>query len=206
MKRYVLLVFMGVMMFTSCSTKYNYIDTGLADGEFEGNMYEYLQSNSYDWDSTVLLIERAGLVDLFEGKREGFEKITFFGPTNLSIIRWMIQEGYETIEDVPVELCNELILRHVVKGETRRDDVPRGEVVLGQLQGNGGQVMTSLWGTEFWIYSHQDSYENIPGVGPIILYIVSLDKRTSINVASTNIETTTGVVHSLQYDYTLGEL
>ena len=64
----------------SCETKYNYIDSGLANGRFDGTMYDYLHSNSYDWDSTLLLVERAGLEDLFQGKQGGYEKITFFGP------------------------------------------------------------------------------------------------------------------------------
>ena len=40
----------------SCETKYNYIDSGLANGRFDGTMYDYLHSNSYDWDSTLLLV------------------------------------------------------------------------------------------------------------------------------------------------------
>ena len=39
----------------SCETKYNYIDSGLANGRFDGTMYDYLHSNStigivrYSW-------------------------------------------------------------------------------------------------------------------------------------------------------------
>lgn len=206
MMKYILIAITWGVLLTSCNTKYDYIDTGLANGVFEGNMYEYLHTNAYDWDSTLMLIERAGLVDLFEGKREGYEKITFFGPTNLSIMRWMFKGGHKSIKDIPVETCKELILRHVVSGVYYRDEIVRGEVVLGQLQGKGGQVMTGAGGNKFWIYSYQNPYESIPGVGEVVLYIVSLDKETSINVASTDIKMDNGVVHSLQYDYTLGEL
>ena len=88
------IVFSVVVLFLfSCNTKYNIIDTGLANGKFAGNMYEYLQSNHYDWDSTVLMIKKADLVDLFEGKRAGYEKITFFGPTNHSIRKYMLDNG-----------------------------------------------------------------------------------------------------------------
>ncbi len=44
-----ILVVAGVFM--ACGTKYDYIDTGVCEEEFRGNMYEYLQSNHYDWDS-----------------------------------------------------------------------------------------------------------------------------------------------------------
>lgn len=89
----------------SCETKYNYIDSGLANGRFDGTMYDYLHSNSYDWDSTLLLVERAGLEDLFQGKQAGYEKITFFGPTNLSILRWMIEQGYNAVREIPEATC-----------------------------------------------------------------------------------------------------
>ena len=157
-----------LILIVSCETKYNYIDSGVANGRFTGTIYEYLQSSSYDWDSTLLMVERAGLERLFQGKEEGYEKITFFGPTNLSILRWMIEQGYDSIEDIPIDVCRELILRHVVGGIHWRDD--------------------------------------IPDVGAVILNLVSLDTETLISVASTNIETDNGVVHSLNYSYTLGQL
>ena len=201
-------ILLGLFLFAlcSCETKYNYIDSGLANGRFEGTMFEYLHSSSYDWDTTARMVERAGLQDLFEGKRAGYEEITFFGPTNLSILRWMIEQDYDSVEEIPVEVCEELILRHIVKGIHRRDDIPRGEQILGQVQGTGGEVFTSAFGTKFWIYSFQKPYENIPGVGAIQLYIKSLDTQNSIDVVSTDIETDNGMVHSLNYSYTMGQL
>lgn len=195
-----------LILIVSCETKYNYIDSGVANGRFTGTIYEYLQSSSYDWDSTLLMVERAGLERLFQGKEEGYEKITFFGPTNLSILRWMIEQGYDSIEDIPIDVCRELILRHVVGGIHWRDDIPRGKQILGKAQGEGGAVFTNIAGTKFWIYSFRDTYNDIPDVGAVILNLVSLDTETLISVASTNIETDNGVVHSLNYSYTLGQL
>lgn len=203
--RYIWIVSL-LFVLVGCNTKYNYIDTGLANRRFDGNMYEYLKSNHYDWDSTVLMIERADLVDLFEGERKGYEEITFFAPTTLSILRWMIEENIEKVADIPVEKCRELILRHVFVGVHMRDDISRGEKVLGKLQGNGGEVLTSVWGNKMWIYSFREPYEDIPDVGPVVLYVTSLETQTSINVMSTNIESDNGVVHSLYYDYTMGQL
>ena len=45
----------------ACETNYGTINTGLANGKFDGSMYEYFQANHYDWDSLVLMIDRAGL-------------------------------------------------------------------------------------------------------------------------------------------------
>lgn len=251
----------------SCNTKYNIIDTGLANGKFDGNMYEYLQSGSYDWDSTRLMIERANLVDLFEGKRAGYEEITFFGPTNHSIRRYMIEKGISSIAEMDEEFCYKMIMECVVKGKHMRDDIPRGKDTgresdasdddgdgdygdgdyddgdlgdgdygdgdlgdgdLGDDSGDGGNegeteepqpevnpdeymgtdgvVFTSAIGSRFWIYSYRESYNDVAGVGAVVLYIRALDnKGKKIDIASTNIEPTNGVVHSLHYTFTLGD-
>lgn len=77
-----ILVVAGVFM--ACGTKYDYIDTGVCEEEFQGNMYEYLQSNHYDWDSIVKIIDRAGLREMFEK-----EDFTFLGPTNITIRKFV---------------------------------------------------------------------------------------------------------------------
>ncbi len=200
--KYTWIIFLLVLL-GGCNTDYNYIDSGLANGRFDGNMYEYFRANRYDWDSTRVMIERAGLVDLFEGKRAGYEKITFFGPTTFSILRWMLEKRYERIADIPVELCEELILCHVVKGIQMRDDIPRGERIANQAQGKGGVVLTSAFGSQMWVYSFREPYEDIPDVGPVVLYISSFVSQSYINVISTNIESDNGVVHSLYYDYSM---
>ncbi|MBC5622044.1 MULTISPECIES: hypothetical protein [Butyricimonas] len=234
----------GLFLLISCNTKYNMIETGLVNGKFDGNMYEYLQSNHYDWDSTRLMVERANLVDLFEGKRAGYEQITFFGPTNHSIRRYMLQKGYSSVAEIEVDTCYKMIMECVVKGKHMRDDIPLGKEIAqentddsgdnwddsgddweypdgdmgdggdentedenpDQYKGTGGTVFTGEMGNRFWIYSFQDSYNEVAGVGAIVLFIKALDNRGKhIDIASTNIEPTNGVVHSLHYNFTLGD-
>lgn len=227
------ILFMAIFfLLVSCNTKYNIIDTGLANGKFDGNMYEYLLSNRYNWDSTRLMVEKANLVDLFEGKREGFEQITFFGPTNHSIRRYMLDEGISSIAEMDEEFCYEMIMRCVVKGKFMRDDIPLGKNTASEddgdddfddfdeyneyddedghtdeNQGTGGTVIMGAMGNRFWIYSFRESYNEVAGVGAVVLYIKSLETGgTMIDVASTNIVPTNGVVHSLHYNFTLGDL
>ena len=87
MKQIILLGLL-VSMAVGC-TKYNSIDTGLAQKKYPGNMYEYFHSNTYDWDSLLVLVDYMGLEEYFTGEKEGYETVTFFGPTNHSIRRWM---------------------------------------------------------------------------------------------------------------------
>ena len=75
MKQIVLLGLL-VSSFVGC-TKYNAVDTGLAQKKFPGNMYEYLHSDSYNWDSLLMFIDYLGLEEYFTGKKAGYEEITF---------------------------------------------------------------------------------------------------------------------------------
>ena len=195
-----------LVLAASCNTKYNNIDTGLANGDCtDMTMYEYFFLNPYDWDSTILMIDRAGLTDLFEGKREGYETITFFGPTNHSIRLWMLENHYKTVANIPVEICYDMIMRSVVKGYYLRDDILPGRSGT-TIPGEGGAIFTGGIGNRFWIYSLKDAYQGVPEGGAKYLYIESLSSRLKINVASTNILTGNGVVHSLHYQYLLGTL
>lgn len=63
-----ILLFIGVCFVAISCTKENFIDTGLANGDHDCSMLEYMRGDHYNWDSTVVMIEHAGLTDLFEGK------------------------------------------------------------------------------------------------------------------------------------------
>lgn len=186
----------------SCQTKWNFENTGFVDGHFDGTMYEYLQSNHYDWDSTVLLIERAGLEDLFNGNDPEYKEITFLGPTNHSIRKWMRNNGVKSLNTIEPEKCKEMILRHVIKGKYMRKDIPagkRGE--NAQQQGEGGQVYTSVGGAKLWLFTFQEEYSGVIGTGAVNIYLFSLDKLANIDIASSDIEPNNGVVHSLSYEF-----
>ena len=107
-----LMVFIG-----SACTKENFIDTGKASGIFDGNILEYMKNDPYNWDSTVVVIEWAGLTSLFEGKDAQYPEITFFGPTRLSILRYMLNNGIERIKDVEPQVWKEMMLRYVISGK-----------------------------------------------------------------------------------------
>lgn len=219
MIKYIIII-MVLFALGACETNYGTINTGLAKGKFDGNMYEYFQANHYDWDSLVLMIDRAGLKDVFTGEREGFEKITFFGPANHTIRLWMykseqywdpdlgdmvvVKEAYYRVDEIPVEVCRRLVMEHVVKGVYMRDDIPEGIIAEGGER-EGGTMLTGVEGNSFWIYSYRGQYQGIQGQGAVSLKLIS-EIGQEIKVASSNIESDNGVVHSLHYDYPLGTL
>lgn len=73
--------FLGSLLHVGC-TKDNYIDTGISNGRYHGNLMQYMASNSYDWDSTILLVRHAGeeMVRLFEGKDPAHKELRFSVP------------------------------------------------------------------------------------------------------------------------------
>lgn len=95
------IILLGLLLsvFVGC-TKYNEINTGIAQKKYPGNMYEYFHSDSYNWDSLLLLIDYTGLKEYFTGEKEGYETITFFG-TDKSFDSSMDVELCGT-RDVPV--------------------------------------------------------------------------------------------------------
>ena len=207
--RYILnigLVIAGLITAVSCQTKWNYVDTGLVNGRFDGTMYEYFHSNHYDWDSTLVLIEMAGLRDLFDGKDPEFKQVTFLGPTNHSIRRWMKEKKITSLRTLESEKCRAIILRHVIKGKYMRDDIPAGKQENSQQVGEGGQLFTSAGGANLWLYTFKEEYQGVAGTGSLNIYMYSVDKKVNIDIASSNIEPDNGVVHSLSYAYTLEEL
>lgn len=219
MIKYIVIV---VVLFTfgSCETNYGTINTGLANGKFDGSMYEYFQANHYDWDSLVLMIDRAGLKDVFTGERAGYEEITFFGLTNHTIRLWMykseqrwdselqqmvvIKKAYNRVDEIPVEDCRRLVMEHVVKGIYMRDDIPEGTLAESGDR-EGGMTLTGVEGNSFWIFSFRGMYQGIAGQGAVSLKLIS-EIGQEIKVASSNLESDNGVVHSLHYDYPFGTL
>lgn len=201
-----LVVGMLLATFWACNTKYNYIDTGVSDGVHDCSMLEYLKSDSYNWDSIVRIIERADLVSLFE--KEGAEdQITFLGPTNHSIRNWMYDSAYVDVNSIPVDTCRKMVLRHVVKGRYMMKDIPRGSIgTNASSERTGGVELTSLDGGKIWFYTVTSPIYGVEDAGPLTLYCVSLDFLKSVPLACPDIQTNTGVVISLDYNFYCGEL
>ena len=197
-----------VMVLCLCScTKYNYINGGTANGIHDCTMWEYFHTNSYDWDSTVVMIEHAGLKSLFDGTGE-YKQITFFGLTSNSILRYMLENNYERVTDIPVGKCQDIIQKLVAPKRIMLNDVPRGN----RIQSGGGiesafveydgLVFDCIRGSLF-LWTQRMAYNDIEDTGEIALYIASRNQDGTRNerVASTDIQTTNGVVHSLNYEF-----
>ena len=157
MKGYIFLI--GVFCIL-CSCEDYYHDSGLANGKHDCTMWEYFESQPGDWDSTMILIEHAGLKDVFDGTNPDYKEITFFGVTNLSIEQLLVktidddwEPIYNRVKDIPVDLCRDMLLSHIIPGKMMKTGFDYE--VKGTL--TGGTMVTTLSGVELRVYRTKSS-------------------------------------------------
>ncbi len=202
---YIAMVCLTAGLFASC-TQYNFDDTGLANGKHETTMWDYFKGDKYNWELLCEMAERAGLVPLFQGTSRYGKDVTFFGPTSHSIRRYLLDNGMETVADMPVADCRTFILNCVLPGRrVMLDDFKEGVKSSDPSTpiGKGGEQVQMASGKRLWIYTFREAYNNVPGKGPLRIHLVSPATTQTTDVASCNIETLTGVVHSLDYNFKL---
>jgi len=98
------------LLFTSC---------GDNKEESPKNIVQTAQATS-DLSSLVAALTRAGLVDALNGTGP----FTVFAPTNAAFSAFLSANGFATLEDVPVNVLQQVLLNHVVSGEIRAVNVP----------------------------------------------------------------------------------
>lgn len=210
-------IILSVLIFCmSCETKQEIIDGGVASPYYEGTIMEYLRSNTEQWGYTVQMIERAGLVDLFDGLVDTVQSMTFFAPPSFAIHRYLMEhkygeveeERYESIQDIPVDLCRELILKHVVVGRYLKEDVEFRSMDYGiyAKEQDGGTHFTCIGGNEVIAYLEKNSYKGVPAAGAIEMFLYSVSVGKMIPLATPNIQPKNGVVHALNYGYNFGKI
>ena len=197
--------FLGSLLHVGC-TKDNYIDTGISKGRYHGNLMQYMASNSYDWDSTILLVRHAGeeMVRLFEGKDPAHKEITFFGITNHSIRRHLLEFGHKRVSDLDPEWCREMLLRHVIDGKLYRKDIPYGEPTTYGSPGTGGSYLNTLADTKIWVFIMKQSKNGVVENAAKPIHISFMNSQPIFAIASGDIEPDNCIVHALEYNFALG--
>ncbi len=190
----------------SC-TKDNLIDTGKANGNVNATMLGYFDRDTYNWDSLKVMIRHTNMEKIFDGTSEYGKDITFFGITNHSIRRYLLQYGYNRVTDIPQDECRNFILSSILNEKITLEQFIPGKKSSDpyNIIGEGGKKYKTLSGKELWIYTYRDHYNGVPNSGPLKIYIVSETTSKTTKVASCNINTLTGIVHSLDYNFTPGD-
>ena len=206
MKTYIfILILFGAL--ASCEDYQH--DTGLANGVHDCSMMDYMRSDHYNWDSTVVAIEYSGLTGIFEGNDPGYKEITFFGPTNMSIREYLLKTNgtdgeqlYHSVREIPVDVVKTMILSYIVPGKHMKESFDYE--VKGTLE--GGTELETINGIKLRVYRTQTNYNGIPNLGVEGLKIHALESGQMATIASADIQTSNGVVHSLSNKFQWIEL
>lgn len=202
-------IVIGLVFLLGACEKNDFHDSGLANGKHDCSMWEYMQGDPDNWDSVRLMIQRAGLQQLFEGRDPAYPEITFFGPVNYSVVRFLLkttdEEGnrlYRSVQDVPEDICRQMVLSHILPRRMMKEDFD----YENKGTDTGGSILQTLTGIDLRVYRIKSPYYDIPDLGPEYLAIHALEKGYKVDVLSADIETTNGVVHSLSNTYEMVEL
>ena len=205
--KYILLLL--VIIACACS-KQDFYDSGLADGRFDGNTLEYLESGRGTWDSIVVAIHHAGLESVFNGTDPSVkEGITFFGPTNNSVRQFLYKtvdaDGevlYRGIKDMPVEFCRRMVLAYVVPKKMMKAEFEyenRGTLT-------GGTEVETLAGVKLRVYRIKSDYGSAADAGPVSMAFEALPSGHIANIAAADMEPDNAAVHSLVNKFQWTEL
>ncbi|MEG0797032.1 MAG: fasciclin domain-containing protein [Odoribacter sp.] len=203
--KYIILILLTLGLLSGCEPKDNFIDTGISYGVHNCTMFEYLQMDLKNWDLTIELIRKAKMESYFEGKESGLEQITFLAPPSLSILRYLMENELKTVNELDEAQCREFLLRHIIKGRIMKEDIAfRIPEISSEIK--GGTMVECLGGNQLKLYLEQEEWGGVSDAGAIHLFVYSLDKKRFVPMATPNLQTNTGIVHALNYNFTLGNI
>lgn len=197
-------ILIALLALASC-TKWQYEDTGLSYGNHDCSMWDYFAKQPYDWDSTRVMIEHAGLKEVFDDTKS-LGDITFLAPTNLSIVTYLYNHSYKQISEIPAETCREMLMKLIVTERLMVADVPRGMKDITMGTETGGQEYPLANEGKVFMYTYQSTYQGVQEVGEIALYFSIRGSEAISRIASSDIQTLTGNVQALGYDFNLSNM
>ena len=121
-----------------------------------------------DLSSLVAAVQRAGLVDALSDENSS---LTVFAPTNAAFATFLADNNFNSVDDVPVDVLQQVLLNHVLGTEVKAADVTTGYVNTLATYGTTGNYI--------------DMFINTDG----------LQINGSSNIGTTDIDASNGVVH-----------
>lgn len=91
-----------------------------------------------DLSSLVAALTRAELVATVQGDGP----FTVFAPTNDAFATFLSDNGFATLEDVPVDLLTQVLLNHVVAGENLANSLSTGYITSSSTAGVDGKALS----------------------------------------------------------------
>lgn len=209
MKKITLGVFVALLVtcFYSCKKEY-FFDTGVHEAKFDGNIMQYLKSNKVMFDTTVQVINLAGMANVLET-----QNVTFFAPTSSSIVKSVIYlnqflraNGQDTVKDyrqIKPAVWRKVLTQYIFKGKNLLKDYPQLDTLA--YAAYPGQAYTSFDGAIMNVGVIYNDAGGVKYAGYRQLFLSYIQDRTqptqsliNVPVATSDIQPTNGVVHVLR--------
>jgi len=197
MKNLIVALLFFVLIFPSCNEEY-FLDGGLADGKLNMTTYDFIKSRPDMFEKLLWIIDENNLKE--EINMEGS---TFFPPKDESIVAYLDAHQLESVqlEKLPQEYIDTLGIylgMYIFPFKIMRKDLSSSLKEYVSLSDD-------LMGINLKI----DPYKEIPGFGPSSIILSgpvaengsgnSVTYRESAEVATSDLESTNGVIHVLRW-------
>ncbi|MNK58210.1 hypothetical protein D3C87_772800 [compost metagenome] len=204
-KAFLLVMASALFMLASCK-KY-YFDTGVHDPKFNGSSLQYMKSKKPFFDSTLTVINLAGMNDVLDK-----ENVTFFAPPSGSIfksikrlneyLRLIGKDTVSQLRQIKPEVWKSTLSLYIFKGSNLLKDYPQRDTL--SYIAFPGQNYTSYNGRIMNVGAIFGDAGGVKYAGYRQLFLAYIPDLSNPQVALQNnpvatsdIQTTNGVLHVL---------
>jgi hypothetical protein len=205
-------VLIGILvLIASCKKDNYYKDSGSHDPHFKGSTMDYLDSVPFYFDSVAAVVRLAGMEEVFKS-----DTLTFFAPTDKSI-RNLIKElnyslyvqGYDTVKvlaDIPSSIWQNYLQMYMFHGANQLKDYPQIDYNLVSIYPGQGYLSWNGTPMNIGVIYNDDNGVKYVGYRQLSIAYIPDPARPRDNwytefVASSNILTNNGVVHTLNMNH-----
>jgi hypothetical protein len=201
-------IFMSLL---ACKKDEYFRDSGRQDPNFKGSTITYLDSVPFYFDSVAMIVRLAGMEEVFT-----HDTLTFFAPTDRAIFNSittlndrLFTLGYDTVKalsDVPPVIWQRYLQRYMFHGANQLKDYPQIDFSLKSIYPGQGYLSWNNTPMNIGVIYDDDNKVKYVGYRHLALSYIPdpaypLNDWTTANIASCNILTYNGVVHTLDNNH-----
>lgn len=203
---------MGILLLVSaCKKDHYYKDSGSHDPHFKGSTLDYLDSVPFYFDSVATVVRLAGMEEVFKT-----DTLTFFAPTDKSIQNLiqnlnynLFAEGYDTVKvlaDIPSSIWRSYLQIYMFHGANQLKDYPQIDYNLVAVYPGQSYLSWNGWPVNIGVIYNDDNGVKYVGYRQLSMAYIPDPARPKDNwrvenIASSNILTNNGVVHTLNMNH-----
>lgn len=199
---------MGILILAAaCKKDHYYKDSGSHNPNFNGSTLDYLDSVPFYFDSVAAVVRLADMEEVFKS-----DTLTFFAPTDESILNLIKSlnfslyiQGYDTVKtlaDIPPTIWQKYLQIYMFHGSNELKDYPQIDYNLLSVYPGQGYLSWNGTAMNIGVVYNDDNGVKYVGYRQLsIAYIPDparpMDNWNREMIASSNIITNNGVVHTL---------